>query len=59
MMWAALSEGEPSEGVTLGWKPVARPQRAVRPIGAWVLVLKTGTVADRPGLGRDRDGRVL
>jgi len=33
-IWAALGEGELSRGVTLGWEPVARPQRATRPIGA-------------------------
>ena len=44
-MWPDLGEGESSKGDNLGWEPVARQRRAVRPIGECVCDLKSGTIA--------------
>ena len=47
-MWAALGEGESSNGVTRGWVPVVRRQRAVRPIGEWLWSSESRTDGERP-----------
>ena len=58
-MWAALGEGESSDGVTYGWVPVARLWRAVRPIGEQVCDPESGTNGDRPTGGTMWDGPSL
>ena len=54
-MWPALGEGEPSEGVTVGCQPVARPPDAVGPIREWVCDPKSGTSGRCPTSGTSRD----
>ena len=52
-MWPDLGEGESSKGDTLGWEPVARQRRAVRPIGECVCDLKrVGRSPSVPRVGR-------